>query len=71
MSELEHPVVTQINQTGYPNMVAQPEHAGTDFFSDEILVGDSIIEHNGNVILESNLEDYLIEELGFKYKTAE
>lgn len=71
MSELEHPVVTQINQTGYPNMVAQPEHAGNDFFSDEILEGDSIVEHDGNIILESNLEDYLIEELGFKFKTAE
>lgn len=71
MREVEHPVVTQINQTGYPNMVAQPEHAGIDFLGDEILVGDSIVEHNGNTILESNLEDYLIEELGFKFKTAE
>ncbi|MGI8351713.1 YqaI family protein [Niallia circulans] len=68
---IEHPVISQIRSTGYPNMIAQPEHAGIDFFGNEILVGDEIIEHDGNVILADSLEDYLIEELGFEFKTAE
>lgn len=68
---IEHPMITRINATGYPNMIAQPEHAGIDFFGNEILVGDEIIEHDGNVILADSLEDYLIEELGFEFKTAE
>lgn len=68
---IEHPMITQIRATGYPNMIAQLEHAGIDFFGNEILVGDEIIVHNGEVILADSLEDYLIEELGFEFKTAE
>lgn len=60
------------NEKGYTNMVAQPEHWGTDITGDEIVVGDSYIElPNGECVLESNLEDYLIENLGFVYKTAD
>lgn len=69
---MDHPMVTKINKTGYPNLVAQPEHAGMDYFDDEILDGDAIVidEERGNVVLEENLEDYLIEVLGFRYATA-
>lgn len=72
LADIEHPDITQAHKTGYPNMVAQPEHWGTDVKGDEILVGDSYIElPNGECLLESNLEDYLIENLGFQYKTAD
>jgi hypothetical protein len=48
------------------------EHWGCDAMGDEILIGDKIIETpNGDVVLEENLEDFLIELLGFTYKTAE
>ncbi|WP_153124625.1 YqaI family protein [Peribacillus tepidiphilus] len=71
---MEHPVITQINRTGYPNnMVAQPEHNGFDFFGTEILDGDEIVidENNGEVVLKENLEDYLTEVYGFRFTTAE
>ncbi|RJS60146.1 hypothetical protein [Bacillus sp. PK3_68] len=68
---MEHPAITQTMKTGYANMISQPEHVGIDAMGDEILVGDEIIEINGEIILESNLEDYLIECCGAQYKTAE
>ncbi|KAB2337748.1 hypothetical protein F7731_08480 [Cytobacillus depressus] len=68
---LEHPMVTQINKTGYPNIVAQPEHSGTDIFGNEVLAGDSeILLPNGEMVLEDSLEDYLIEFLGFEFTIA-
>lgn len=65
---LEHPINTL---TGYPNLVAQPEHCGTDINGNEVLRGDSIVLlPNGEMVLEDNLEDYLIEQLGFRFVTA-
>jgi hypothetical protein len=72
MPDLEHPDITQVNQTGYLNLAAQPEHGGTDINGNEILVGDSIVLlPNGEMILEEDLEDYLIEQLGFVFTTAQ
>ncbi|WP_374717917.1 hypothetical protein [Neobacillus sp.] len=72
MRDVEHPVITKINRTGYINMTQQPEHIGIDYFGNEILAGDSIvIDHrNGEIILEDNLEDYLIEVLDLQFTTA-
>ncbi|CAM3734574.1 YqaI family protein [Mesobacillus zeae] len=67
----DHPTIEQIERTGYPNIVAQPEHNGTDYFGDEILVGDDIAEDGGELILQDNLEKYLADVYGFKFKTAE
>jgi hypothetical protein len=70
---LEHPLVTEINRTGYPKGIEeQPEHFGIDAMGDEILVGDSIVVDptNDEIILD-NLEDYLIERLGFRFMKAE
>ncbi|MET3088712.1 YqaI family protein [Priestia megaterium] len=70
---LEHPEITQVNRTGYLNMVAQSEHAGVDYFGTEILIGDEIVmdDNTGEVILKEDLEKYLAEEYGFKFTTAE
>lgn len=70
---IEHPDITQANKTGYANLVAQPEHFGTDFFGDEVLVGDSIVidPETGEMCPENRLEDYLIEAKGFLFKTAD
>jgi hypothetical protein len=74
---IEHPMVTQINRTGYPlgmeKKQEQPEHFGIDAMGEEILVGDSIVvdPNTGEIVLEDNLEDYLIERLGFRYMKAE
>lgn len=72
MRDLEHPSITQVNKTGYATAVVQHEHFGIDVMDHEILTGDTYIElPNGDLLLESNLEDYLIENLGFVFKTAE
>lgn len=67
---LEHPLVTQINRTGYPNLIAQKEHCGIDFFGEEILSGDEIVEIDDEVILKDNLERFLHEEYNAKFTTA-
>ncbi|PJN91016.1 YqaI family protein [Bacillus sp. mrc49] len=73
MADIEHPIVTEVNKTGYANLVAQPEHFGTDYFGNEVLIGDSVVidSSNGELILEDSLEDYLIEVKGFQFKTAD
>ena len=70
---LEHPEITQVNRTGYVNIVAQSEHAGVDYFGTEILIGDEIVtdDNTGEVVLKEDLEKYLEEEYGFKFTTAE
>jgi hypothetical protein len=67
----DHPVIESIERTGYPKMEHQVNHWGTDIQDNEILVGDSIVRlPNGEVLLEDNLEDYLIEVLGFEFTKA-
>ncbi|MBO0959528.1 hypothetical protein J1P26_07250 [Neobacillus sp. MM2021_6] len=77
---MEHPIISEINRTGYPrelsgveNVVTQPECNGIDVFGDEILEGDSVVfdQDNGEVILTENLERYLLEYCNFKFTTAE
>lgn len=63
---LEHPSITKVNQLGY---LDQEEHAGTDFYGDEILSGDDVVIYDGETILKENLERYLAEEMGFEFKT--
>lgn len=65
---LEHPSITQANKTGYANMIAQPEHVGKDYFNNEILVGDDVVEYDGDIVLRDNLDDYLVA-IGFEFKT--
>ncbi|WP_445505773.1 YqaI family protein [Niallia sp. 03091] len=71
---LEHPMITRINDTGYPSKDIEPVEkasAGTDYFGNEIFVGDEVVVHNGETILVDSLEDYLIEVLEFEFKKAE
>lgn len=72
MPDIEHPDISRVNRIGYVNVVAQPEHFGTDVMGDEILTGDTYIElPSGELLLEGNVEDYLIENLGWVFKTAD
>jgi hypothetical protein len=67
---MEHPAVSKVNKSGY--LKEEPEHWGCDAIGDEIFFGDDIVETPyGEVVLEENLEDYLIERLGFVFKKAE
>lgn len=69
MNQLEHPTITRTLRTGYPNVIKQPEHSGTDYFDCEVLEGDDIVEYDGEVVLKENLEKFL-SEMGFEFKTA-
>jgi Hypothetical protein Yqai len=74
VSDMDHPMIMQIERYGYPeNLSEQTEHCGTDFFGDEILEGDEVIEDQeaGELVLKENLEKYLNEEYGFKFTIAE
>lgn len=57
---------------GLENAVNQPEHAGIDFFGDEIIEGDVIVidEDNEEVILLKNLEQYLANYCRFTFSEA-
>lgn len=66
----DHPVIEQVERTGYPNLVSQPEHNGTDYFGDEILEGDDIIMDGEEMILKDNLEAYLSDVYGLEFTTA-
>jgi hypothetical protein len=62
-------MISRIEKTGYPNMMDQQEHYGCDFFGDEILEGDEVVEYDGEIILKENLERFLAEEMDFVFKT--
>jgi hypothetical protein len=71
MTNLEHPMITRINATGYPSKDVEPkESAGSDYYGNKILVGDDIVEHDGEIILVDSLEDYLADVLEFKFRKA-
>lgn len=63
-------VVEVVEGKGYPEP-EQSSHWGIDYFGDEILFGDDIVEIDGEIILEDNLEDYLIEVIGARFRKAE
>lgn len=68
---MDHPIIKRMERTGHPQKM--PEPCGIDAMGSEIFEGDSIVVDTANdeKILEENLEDYLIEHLGFRFKTAE
>lgn len=69
---IEHPVVTYINRTGYPQDM-QETHWGSDWQGNEILHGDEIIHDPqlDEIIMKEDLLDYLIKKYGFKEIVAE
>ncbi|GJI57976.1 hypothetical protein BATMR_10040 [Bacillus altitudinis] len=40
---IEHPMITQINATGYPKGVEVVDVVGTDYFGDEIFSNDEYL----------------------------
>lgn len=49
---------------------AEAERYGNDVMGDELKKGDYYLEHNGEIILETNVIDYLVDFLGAERKTA-
>ena len=71
MRDLEHPAITRTLRTGYPYPI-ESEHWGVDACGDEIMYGDTIYEFpDGEIVLEENIREYLIEHLGAVRKIAE
>lgn len=52
---MDHPVVAEIERTGYPAGYEEREHYGSDVYGNEVYVGDEIFVCND--------EFFLIEEL--------
>jgi hypothetical protein len=63
-----HPIINEMEQKGLANALNQPECQGLDYFGNELLVGDDVVEYDGEVVLRDNLYDFL-EALGFTFKT--
>jgi hypothetical protein len=63
-----HPVINEMEQKGLVNALNQPECQGLDYFGNELLIGDDVVEYDGEVVLRDNLYDFL-EALGFTFKT--
>lgn len=77
MSEIENKMVVDSQwkflEDDLPNLVAQPEHSGSDFYGFEILEGDQIAidaENFHEEILREHLTRYLIEQCHFLYKAG-
>ncbi|NMH72813.1 hypothetical protein HF078_07000 [Bacillus sp. RO2] len=63
---MEHPTVTKLEKEGLP----EGKIFRTDACGDEVFEGDYILEHDGEVILECNAMNYLVDILGAERKTA-
>jgi hypothetical protein len=62
----EHTQITEMNKKGY---VGKPQESeGSDYFGNELLPGDDVVEFDGEVVLRDNLYEFL-EAIGFTFKT--
>lgn len=68
MNLLEHPAITEMNRKGFVNVLNQPECQGLDYFGNELLSGDDVVEYDGEVVLRDDLYKFL-EAIGFTFKT--
>ncbi|MDK7664361.1 YqaI family protein [Cytobacillus oceanisediminis] len=50
--------------------ITEVDHFGTDACGEEIITGDTVLEYDGELVLESNAADFLIKILGAKRKVA-
>lgn len=71
MKDLEHPVITQVNLTGYPEK--EDRHFGIDALGNEVFIGDKVIELGNEFVLKEVLNEEAVEFLeicGAVEKTA-
>ncbi|WP_083671642.1 hypothetical protein [Viridibacillus sp. FSL H7-0596] len=78
MADIEHPSITMACATGYPTrqhseheMARENDHSIEDSFGTEIQSGDKYFVIGDSIVLEDNIEDYLIEVLNAEPKQAE
>jgi hypothetical protein len=68
MKQLEHPQISEMNRKGLIGALNQPECEGLDYFGNELLIGDDVVEFEGEIVLRDQLDDFL-QALGFTFKT--
>ncbi|WP_117168849.1 YqaI family protein [Paraliobacillus sediminis] len=65
--DLEHPSISKVNRRGYEDPVV--DHIEHDAFGDEISPEDKVYEtDSGDIVLASNLDMYLKNELDFEIR---
>jgi Hypothetical protein Yqai len=67
---MEYPTITRARLTGYPYPIDEAHH-GTDFFGNEIVRGEDVVEIDGDLVLQDDLQKYLSEVYHAKFYTAE
>ncbi|MGN9864676.1 YqaI family protein [Bacillus swezeyi] len=70
---MEHPLITQIERTGYPAPFPKKDKTVRDFYGEEVsLVHDDYVldKNQGEIIYIDNLPRYLKEELEFEFYTG-
>ncbi|AJO24813.1 hypothetical protein QQ991_03105 [Weizmannia coagulans] len=68
MNTIEHPDITRMRR--YGDLRNDPEFFGFDYFGDEIFFGEEVVEIDGDLVLQDNLQLYLEEVCGAKFYTA-
>jgi hypothetical protein len=69
LNELDLDTVIRALYVGY-EIEESPISCGDDVMGDEVLKGDYILEYKGEMILETNVIDYLVDILGATRKVA-
>ncbi|MGP4061476.1 hypothetical protein [Halobacillus sp. H74] len=73
MKQLNHPVIDQIERTGHPFGIPEPEHYGLDGLGNEVFAGDEIYILNEEFFLKETLmyeSRELLKTLGAEEKKA-
>jgi hypothetical protein len=67
---MDHPLIERTLRTGYPYPIDEAHH-GTDFWGNEIVRGEDVVEIDGDLVLQDDLQQYLSEVKDAKFYTAE
>lgn len=52
---MDHPVIKEIERTGYPAGYKEPQHLGVDAMGVEVLAGDVVFRLNDETFVESEI----------------
>jgi hypothetical protein len=67
---VDHPLIERTMRTGYPFPIDDDTH-GRDYWGNEIVRGEDVVEIDGDLVLQSDLQKYLSEVYHAKFYTAE
>jgi len=67
---VDHPLIERTLRTGYPFPIHSDIH-GYDYWGNEIVRGEDVVEIDGDLVLQDDLQKYLSEVYHAKFYTAE